>query len=293
MRSMTGYGKFTFSNEFLEVTAEVKSLNSKALRVRFSMPRIFNPFINELQALVSEFVKRGDVEIYVKHRFSPSVEIPISINYREAVRFIREIEKISALSGRDITVSMGDVFSLPEVVEKEEVEEEILREPLLRAVEGALRELDAARMREGEKLRDYLAEKIGSIEREVAEIERRVSEIEGKLRMKLRKKVEELLKGWNLSEEVERRIELEVVLLAERQDVSEEISRLKAHISRFRELLNLEGEPVGKTLDFLCQEMHREITTLGNKVREVDVTEPVLRIKTEIARIKEQVQNVE
>jgi len=80
--------------------------------------------------------------------------------------------------------------------------------------------------------------------------------------------------------------------LAEKQDVSEELSRLKAHISRFRELLKSE-EPVGKTLDFLCQEMHREINTLGNKVKEIDVTDPVIAIKTEIARIKEQVQNVE
>jgi len=101
-----------------------------------------------------------------------------------------------------------------------------------------------------------------------------------------------LLKGEELPEDFTKRIELEVALLAEKQDVSEEISRLKAHICRFRELLGSQ-EPVGKTLDFLCQEMHREINTLGNKIKEIDITDPVITIKTEIARIKEQVQNVE
>jgi uncharacterized protein (TIGR00255 family) len=293
MKSMTGYGKSSFSNRYLEVTAEVKSLNSKVLRVRFSMSKIFNPFINELNSLVSKFLKRGDVEIHVKHRFSPSFEVPLSVNYEGVLKFIKEIERISALSGKEITISMGDVFSLPEVIDREEVDEEILREPLLKAVEGALKELDSSRKKEGGKLKEYLKEKIDSIGREVEEIERRVPEIEERLFKKLKERVRELLKGEKIDEETEKRIELEVVLLAERQDVSEEISRLKAHVSRFLELLELEGEPVGKTLDFLCQEMHREITTLGNKLRDVDLTESVLKVKTEIARIKEQVQNVE
>jgi len=113
-----------------------------------------------------------------------------------------------------------------------------------------------------------------------------------KVNVHLTQHVQKLLEG-EVPEEFEKRVELEVALLAEKQDVSEELSRLKAHINRFREIMEIENEPVGKTLDFLCQEMHREINTLGNKIKEIDITESVLKIKTEIARIKEQVQNVE
>ena len=290
---MTGYGKGTAGNNLVEVTAEVKSLNSKALKVRFSIPRLFNPLINQLNGLVSSYVKRGDVELHVKYRTSPDFQVPVSVNYQEALSYIRAAERLGALSRREISISLKDLLSIPEVFQKEELDVEPFKEPLLDAVEKALIELDSARRSEGEKLKAFFEEHLSTIEKTVEELEKSISEIERKLFEKLKEKVKKLLEEEESPEEFEKRIELEVALLAEKQDVSEEISRLKAHIKRFREIMEIENEPIGKTLDFLCQEMHREINTLGNKIKEIDITEPVLKIKTEITRIKEQVQNVE
>lgn len=293
MKSMTGYGKGITANELVEITAEVRSLNSKALKVRFSIPRLFNPLINQLNSLISTYVKRGDLELHVKYRTSPDFQVPVSVNYSEGLAYIRAAERLGALSGKEITVSLKDLLSIPEVFQKEEIDVEPFKEPLLEAVEKALLELDSARKSEGEKLKAFFEEHLSVIEETVGELEKSVSEIERKLFEKLKEKVKKLLEGEEIPEEFEKRVELEVALLAEKQDVSEEISRLKAHVKRFREIMEIENEPIGKTLDFLCQEMHREINTLGNKVKEIDITEPVLRVKTEIARIKEQVQNVE
>ncbi len=290
---MTGYGKGITANELVEITAEVRSLNSKALKVRFSIPRLFNPLINQLNSLISTYVKRGDLELHVKYRTSPDFQVPVSVNYSEGLAYIRAAERLGALSGKEITVSLKDLLSIPEVFQKEEIDVEPFKEPLLEAVEKALLELDSARKSEGEKLKAFFEEHLSVIEETVGELEKSVSEIERKLFEKLKEKVKKLLEGEEIPEEFEKRVELEVALLAEKQDVSEEISRLKAHVKRFREIMEIENEPIGKTLDFLCQEMHREINTLGNKVKEIDITEPVLRVKTEIARIKEQVQNVE
>ena len=292
MKSMTGYGKGTAANEFAEVTAEVRSLNSKALKVRFSIPRLFNPLLNRINSLVSSFVKRGDLELHVKYRLSPNLQVAVSVNYGEALSYIKAVERIGALSGKRISVSLKDLLSISEIFQKEELDVEPFREPLLKALEEALKELDEARKSEGEKLKAFFTEHLNVIENTLKDLEENISTIEENLFKKLKEKVQKLLEG-EVPEEFEKRVELEVALLAEKQDVSEELSRLKAHINRFREIMEIENEPVGKTLDFLCQEMHREINTLGNKIKEIDITEPVLKIKTEIARIKEQVQNVE
>ncbi|WP_243644923.1 YicC/YloC family endoribonuclease [Phorcysia thermohydrogeniphila] len=289
---MTGYGKCVKRNELIEISVEIKTLNGKALRTRFSIPRIFNPFLNEINALVSKYIKRGDVDLYLYYRLSPDVTVPISVNYAEAVKYVKAAERIGAISGREIQVSLKDLLSIPEIFVKEELEVEPFKEILLGTIECALKELDSARKAEGEKLKNYFLERLERIESTLLDLEKQVEEIEEKLFQKLKEKVQKLLKGDEFPEDFTKRLELEVAFLAEKQDVSEEISRLKAHISRFRELLKSE-EPVGKTLDFLCQEMHREINTLGNKIKEIDVTDPVIAIKTEIARIKEQVQNVE
>jgi len=286
---MSGFGRGFAQSEEVEITVEIKSLNGKALRVRYSLPRLLNPLIGQVRKLVESSIKRGEVELFVSYSFSPNFKVPIQINYAEAEALIRVAEKLSRLSGREIGVSLKEILSLSDSIVKKDVEVSIFKEPLLKALKGALAELDRERKREGEELKLFFYERLKKIEELLREIEESLPQIQKKLKEKLREKVKELLSEG----ELERRLELEIALLAERQDVSEEISRLKAHIKRFKQLLETEDEPVGKRLDFLCQEMHREITTLGNKVKEIDITEPVLEIKAEIAKMKEQAQNVE
>ena len=289
---MTGFGRAVAEDEKLRVVVEVKSVNGKALRVRFNLPRLFNPLINEVNSEVEQFIKRGEVELNVSYRFAPGFQVPLEINYGEALKLIEVAKKLSALSGSQISVGLREILSFPDVVVKEELSPEPFKETFFKALRGALKELDRARRKEGEKIKAFLEERLRVIEETLAQIEGELPEIKEKLFKKLKENVKKLLEEQELGQDFTKRVELEVAFLAERQDVSEEISRLKAHIKRFRELLEAE-EPVGKTLDFLCQEMHREINTLGNKVKEIDITEPVIKIKSEIAKMKEQVQNVE
>jgi uncharacterized protein (TIGR00255 family) len=293
MRSMTGFGKGVSKNEEIEVTVEIRSLNGKALRVRYSVPRIFNPLLNDIEQKIKEYLKKGEVDLYISYKFSPSFRTNLSINYQVALDYIKATEKIAALAGKELSISLRDILTLPDVFQKDEIDVLPYREVVIEALENALKLLVNARKKEGEKLKAYFKERLAIIEDTLKDIENKVEEIEKLLLKKLKEKVKKLLEDEKIDESFERRIELEVALLSEKQDVSEEISRLYAHIERFRELLEEEKEPIGKTLDFLCQEMHREINTLGNKIKEIDITGPVIKIKTEIARIKEQVQNVE
>jgi len=290
---MTGYGRGRAENSLISITVEVRSVNSKALRVRYGLPRLFNPFINEVSRKVEEFIKRGDLELSVTYRFSPQFRPPVQINYGEALTLIEAARKLSALSGREVSVNLRDILSFPEVLIKEDVDASPFKEPLFNALTEALTHLNAAREAEGARLKAFFEERLAEIEKTLAQIEEELPLIKEKLFKKLKEGVKKLLEGEELGEDFTRRVELEVALLAERQDVSEELSRLKAHIERFREVMEVKDEPIGKTLDFLCQEMHREINTLGSKVKEIDITEPVVKIKGEIAKIKEQVQNVE
>ena len=294
IKSMTGYGKETVKSKEIEVTAEIRSLNGKGLRIRYSMPRFFNPLTLEIQNAISEVIKRGDVDLHLTYRFSPEFVPEVSVNYQEAIKYIKAASKLSGLSGKEISINLTDLLSIPEIFQKEEVEVEPFKNAVLEAVKKALQTADKSRKEEGKRIKAYLEERLEEIEKTLNVLEDNIKEIEKKAFEKLKEKAKKLLNELKeeVEEELEKRVELEVALIAEKQDVSEEISRLKIHIERFRKLMENE-EPVGKTLDFLCQEMHREINTLGSKVREIDVTEEVLKIKSEIAKIKEQVQNVE
>jgi uncharacterized protein (TIGR00255 family) len=290
---MTGYGKGIAESELIRITAEIKSVNGKALRIKYAIPRLFYPLINEIKGKVEEFVKRGEVELHLNYKLSPDFKVPIEINYQEALAFVEAAKRISALSGVSVSVSLKELLSFPEVLSKGEVEPSPFKETLIEALTQALEKLDEARRAEGEKLKLFFEERLEEIEKSLKELEGELPQIKEKLFKKLKEAVLELLKGESLPEDFLKRVELEVALLAEKQDVSEELSRLKAHIKRFREIMEVENEPIGKSLDFLCQEMHREINTLGSKIKEIDITEPVVKIKGEIAKIKEQVQNVE
>ncbi|MEO2068221.1 MAG: YicC/YloC family endoribonuclease [Desulfurobacteriaceae bacterium] len=292
MRSMTGFGKGSAKNSEIEITAEIRTLNGKALRIRYSIPRIFNPLLSEIDETIKKYLKRGEVDLYLSYKFSPNVNIAVSINYQEALRYIEAAKRIGALANERVNLSLRDILSIPDVFQKEDVDVLPYKEVVLEALENALQMVVSAREKEGEKLKAYFEEKLAVIEKTLKTIENQIEGIEEKIFKRLKEKVQKLLDGEETGSDLEKRIELEVALLSEKQDVSEEVSRLYAHIERFRELLN-EKEPVGKTLDFLCQEMHREINTLGNKIKEIDITDPIIKVKTEIARIKEQVQNVE
>ncbi|WP_245807353.1 YicC/YloC family endoribonuclease [Desulfurobacterium atlanticum] len=288
---MTGYGKGEATNNLINVTVEIKTINSKALDVRINLSRAINNLMSTFNEILKKYIKRGKVDVFINYKLSPDVEIPVCVNYSMAKTYINAINKISGLTGKEISITMRDLLSMHDIFMKEEIDFSKFEPVFIEAFESALKKVDEERIKEGEKLKQDIEKRLEKIEATVRKIENRSKEISKILFEKLKEKVSKLLEDFDDKEELTKRVELEVALLAEKQDVSEEITRLYSHIKRFRELLNEDFS--GKTMDFLCQEMHREINTLGSKLKEINITEPILQIKTEIARIKEQVQNVE
>jgi len=135
---MTGYGKGVAESELIRITAEVKSVNGKALRIRYSLPRLFNPLINDVKGKVEEFVKRGEVELYVSYKLSPNFKVPVEVNYQEALALVEAARRISALSGVNVSVSLKELLSFPEVVSREEVEPSPFKGTLIEALTEAL-----------------------------------------------------------------------------------------------------------------------------------------------------------
>jgi len=291
VKSMTGYGKGEAKNDLISVTVEAKSVNSKNLDLRINLPRAINNLLSTLTNKAKKYVKRGKVDIYINYKLSPDIEIPVSVNYSMAKTYINAINKIAGLTGKEISVTMKDLLNMHDIFLKEEIDFADFENVFIEAFETALQQIDEERIKEGEELKQDIEKRLIEIERIAKKVEKDSENISETLFKKIKEKCQKLLEDFFESEEFSKRIEIEVALLAEKQDISEEITRLHAHIRRFKELLNEDFS--GKTMDFLCQEMHREINTLGSKLKEINISEPVLKIKTEIARIKEQVQNVE
>ena len=286
---MTGFGRCRKSNENIEISVEAKSLNGKSLRIKYAMPKMFNESTGKLNETVRKLVKRGNVDIYIDYKLPENAAVDLPVNIKRVTKYLNSIKNLRDTSEMDINVSLSDILSLPGVMENQEVKVSMYEEPLINAVSCALKKLNVERESEGKRLKSYLLEHLKVIEESIRKLELQTSYIEKTVKERLNERLSSILKE---TKDAEKIIELEVALISEKQDVSEELSRLKSHVKRFKELSD-KDEPVGKSLDFLCQEMLREINTLSNKVSTIDVTNEVLRVKSEISKIKEQVQNVE
>ncbi|NPB06253.1 MAG: YicC family protein [Aquificae bacterium] len=279
---MTGFGKGEAESENWRVTVMLRSLNGKGLDVSLRLPPYLLPLEKDIKDLIKKFVKRGTVTVFLDVE-SKQVRPPVDPEKLKAtVELLKSLTRELGLSPTDDKL-LDYAWRYSEKAQTEPDEE--LKQTLLKALEQALRELVESRKREGEALKQDLLERVERIERILAKIEQekdRVAE-------KIKQKVLERARALNLPEEHPTVIN-ELLFLLEKYDVNEEITRLKTHLSRFRQLLEQEGE-VGKKLEFLAQEMHREITTLGNKIPEL--SEFVVEIKSEIDKIKQQVANVE
>jgi len=289
MKSMTGYGKCTACNGNVEVTAEVRSVNSKALRVRYHIPNTFNCLIDRLNRTLSRHISRGDVDVYITCRFLK--EPAVTVNLNEVLPYIKAVKKLKGLTGETISLSLADLLNLPEAFLREELDPEALERVVLECLECALDRLNRMRKAEGERIRSYLKERLENVRLLIKRIEARANKVSKQAVEKLRAKLKEL-SGSSAPDALTERVELEVSLILERQDVSEELARLKSHAEQFESLIH-SGAPVGKTLDFLCQELLREANTVAGKLRDTQVVRAVVELKTEVARMKEQVQNVE
>jgi uncharacterized protein (TIGR00255 family) len=299
--SMTGMSRHSLSEEGYMVTCEIKSLNSKYLDVNVKLPRTVSICEEEIRSLVRSKCRRGRVDVIIgveaveKPRHLPRIDPYAFRMYWNELMFLSKI--IHNL--RPPTIS--DVLSIPyvfhtpavESLEDLEKEEKILCSIVIKACEEGLEKLGAMKRREGELLESVCQEHLKTIEALLDAIASRKDEMVLAMRDRMKERVSQLLADLSVSVD-DHLILQEIAILADRTDISEELARLRAHVDHFRTLAFSDVTPAdGKQLDFIVQEMHREANTMGSKSADLAISEFIVSLKTEIAKLREQVQNIE
>jgi uncharacterized protein (TIGR00255 family) len=291
MRSMTGYGHAEWKHGGRSLTVDIRSVNQRFLEVRFNMPREYLPWENELRGLVQEHVARGKVDITVGGGGSNSSQLAVEANLELARVYVdgwRQLQKALNLPGTiDVGLLQGR-SELVRIVEKRgDPGEEIAT--VRDTMDRALRAFNRDREREGQALGKDMLGRVKHLTRLQQQISKVVTRLKVKTAAKLRQRITALLEGRELKEE---RLMQEVAFLAERSDVTEELVRLESHLDQLIKLLRGDG-PIGKKLDFLLQEVHREFNTIASKSADLGVTKHTVEARGEIEKLREQVQNLE
>jgi len=293
IKSMTGYGVAEQELPLGKVAVEVRSLNHKYLDVSLRLPRGFFTLEPKVRDIVKKGVSRGRVDLFM--RIDPSAStVPryhLEADTRLAEEYIHLLDSIREKFGLKGEVTLDHIAAVREIVPFLEVKEdtELYWEEISSVTEQALRALDDSRRKEGEALAADLLGRLGEARRLMEEIKDKAPLVVDAYRERLRERVQALLEGGDFDE---RRFHQEVAYLAERSDVSEEVIRMESHLRQFESKLAEEG-PAGRGLDFILQEMNREVNTIGAKATDIDIAHRVIELKGELERMREQVQNIE
>lgn len=285
---MTGYGQSIISSNKLTITVEMRSVNSRYLEIKFKMPPLWGELEDRIREIISSEISRGRVEINISaHHIESDSQVAIDWSLLESVKDAHK--KIQDVFGLKEPLSFTDLLAVEGVLKVEKAQDDLEEIWILleQAILDALNQLLAMRKSEGERLSSDIANRITYIKELVAELEKLSPIIVKEQQEKLSERVAEL--GVTLSED---RLEQEVALIVDKMSVTEELVRLKSHCDGFLEIMK-EGERVGRKLDFLLQEMNREINTTGAKSFNLTISRLVVEIKSELEKIREQIQNIE
>lgn len=291
IKSMTGYGGAKGKSEGMELSVELKSVNNRYLDCNVRLPRNFIFAEEAVKSVVSEEISRGKVDVYVTVDYTGADSVAILVNDALATGYADAVGKISHSLGLPDGLSAYAISRLPDVVtvERREADRDVFSKALLAILREAISEHNAMRETEGEKLCDDISGRLDTIESLVARVEVRSPETVTQYRQKLYKKMTEILENTAIDEQ---RILTEAAIFADRTAVDEETVRLKSHIRQLRQMLS-EGSPIGRKMDFLVQEFNREANTIGSKCNDSELSKTVIELKSEIEKIREQVQNIE
>ena len=288
---MTGYGRGEAVLHGRPITVEVRSVNNRYLDCTVKLPRIYVFAEDAIKAAVQSHISRGKVDVFITIGPSESGDVSISVNRPVADGYYAALCALRDAYGLkdDISVSLMSRFQDMFLVEKTQEDLEAVSADICSVLELALRDFDAMRLREGEKLGQDVLSRAASIEGLVSKVEVRSPGIVADYRARLTAKMTEVLQNTQLDES---RILTEAAIYADKVAVDEETVRLRSHLSQLRHLLQQEGA-IGRKLDFLIQEFNREANTIGSKCNDIETAGYVVDIKAEIEKIREQIQNME
>lgn len=290
-KSMTGYGRSKMLFGAREITVEIRSVNHKFFEFSSRVPRQYGYIEDKLKALFSASISRGKVEAYVSISTNDGSDVSVEVNTPLAENYISALRKANSTLNLTDDITLTRLFEIPDIftVTKAETDENELWEEVRATASAALEGFVDMRRREGERLKADILTKLDYIEETVAKIELRSPEVTKEYRERLYQKLCDILQDKNIDEA---RILTEAAIFADKTAVDEETVRLKSHVASFRELLELD-EPIGKKLDFLVQEMNREVNTTGSKCSDLTITKMVVDLKSTIEKVREQIQNIE
>ena len=291
IKSMTGYGSAKGLAEGLEITVELKSVNNRYLDAAVKLPRSFLFAEDAVKTAIQSHISRGKVDVFVTVNSNNSDEMTVRINepllrgYLSAVNSIAEKYSLQ----NDITAMAAARFPDVLTVEKKDLDAEALSKAIVEITEQALRDFDIMRLREGEKLREDVLNRLETIDTLVSAVEEKAPETAVEYRVKLEQKLAELLGSTAIDEN---RILMEAAVYAEHIAVDEETVRLRSHMAQLRSMID-GNSPIGRKIDFLVQEFNREANTIGSKCQNSEIAHVVVDLKAEIEKIREQIQNIE
>ncbi|WP_125115281.1 YicC/YloC family endoribonuclease [Agathobaculum sp. Marseille-P7918] len=291
MKSMTGYGRAKEERDGKTITVELRAVNHRYLDCTVKAPRQYGFLDDAVKKAAAARIARGKVEIFVGVEVEEGGDVAVTVNHQLAKRYLDALHDLSETYGLRDDVTVTTLAKLPDVLGSERIEQdaEAMTREVLAVFDKACDGFDQMREREGEKLAEDVRNRCAAIERMVGEVETRSPERVREYRDKLLARMQEVLADSSIDET---RILTEAAIYADKTAVDEETVRLRSHLQQMDGMLK-ETQPIGRKLDFLVQEMNREANTIGSKANDVTMARTVVDIKSEIEKIREQIQNIE
>ena len=291
IKSMTGFGRFESVTDSCKISVEIKAVNHRYLDLGIKMPKKFNFFESAMRGLLKDYIQRGKVDVFVTYEDYTDEKVSLKYNRSLAAEYMEHFRQMAEQFGIDNDVKVSMLSRCPEVLTMEQTPEDedqmwaLLEESLRKAAESFVE----TRVREGENLKNDLIAKLDHMLSLVDFIEERSPKVIEDYRKKLEDKVKDMLQSTTIDES---RILTEVTIFADKICVDEETVRLRSHIEGMKKEL-LKGGGVGRNLDFIAQEMNRESNTILSKSNDMEISDQAIILKTEIEKVREQIQNIE
>ena len=290
--SMTGFGRGEFKNDNYHFLVECKTINHKYCDINVRLPRKISFWEDKIRNYVKNFVKRGRVDLYIKLDLIGSEDVNLKFDDKLATQYVNILKEIKEKFDLQDDISVMNVAKFPEIVkcEEKEEDEDLYWSMLKEALDMSMEKLTQMRKEEGEKLAIDTIERCDILANLIDEIEKYSNTVVDEYREKLNNRISEILENPSIIDE--NRLAQEVAIFADKSSITEEIVRFRSHIEQLRKTVE-KNDSIGRKIDFLIQEMNREVNTTGSKSSNINITNLVVEVKSELEKIREQIQNIE
>ena len=291
MKSMTGFGSSSLELEDCSIDIEIKSVNNRYLDFNFSMPSYLNFMLEDMKSLIKNKLKRGRVDVYIKIKKYQLAVDSVDINYELAHKIKEKLDSLNEKLDMKSDINVRDLVKYDDVMSftYKDLDNEFLHDNILKVLNEAVNKIYSMRSTEGDNLREDLSTNLSKIEEQISKISSLTENSVKEYRENLFNKISELLDEEKIDKD---RMYLEVALMADKVDINEELKRFDSHIVQFKSAMDMK-DCIGRKLDFIIQEMNREINTISSKSNDENISVCVIEVKSLIEKLREQVQNIE